>query len=81
MSSYKALSSLIDEAEAARGRVAQNHGHEKEQAREAYEAVVEELGEILVVAIEDAVGDLDSRQIESLARTLQKMLWRKKVLK
>lgn len=69
--SYEKLRAALDAAEAARACIAQNRGLEKEQAREGYEYVVgEELGGAMMAALEDAIGDLDARQLERLGRAL-----------
>jgi len=73
--SYQKLKTALDEAAAARACIAQNRGYEKDQAREGYDEVISsEVAPALSQALEDASGDIESRDIEKLGHVLLKLL-------
>ncbi len=66
--SYTKMTKAMALAAQAHACIGQNRGSDKEQAREAYEACVsEELAPALSAAFEDALGDLETAEVHSLA--------------
>lgn len=72
---YTALNNALTDAAVARGCIADNTGHERVEAGEAYDAcVTDEVAPALLAALNVAFGDLDSRDIERLAEAVYKRL-------
>lgn len=73
--SYQKLKMALDESAEARACIAQNRGYEKDQAREGYDEVVSsEVLPALIQALDDASGDIESKDIEKLGHVLLKLL-------
>lgn len=73
--SYEKLIRTLDSADAAKACIAQNRGPEKEEAREGYEhAIGEELAPAFKEAFDDAIGDLEAKDLHAIGRELLRRL-------
>jgi len=67
-----ALQEALDQMEYSKTCIRENRGYDKELARESY---VSGLGEVLIPAMEIALGDIEKGQdLEKIARMMVKIL-------
>lgn len=72
---YRELEGTLIDAAQARSYIAENHGPDKEEAREGYEAAVSEmLAPKMLTAFEIMLGDMDARDVERLGQYLLKLV-------
>lgn len=69
-SPHEALRKEIKRAADARVCIAQNHGYDKELAREGYEHAASELSVAIEGAWEEHMGDLSPQSIEKIAKVV-----------
>jgi hypothetical protein len=68
------LTVALGRVEHAKSCIAENRGHEKEQAREGYESAVDDLATEVTSAVEEVFEDLPPASIVAIAKVLLREL-------